>query len=86
MEIIESLIFNFVFFFARDDQELGMAEITLLSQLSLWERDADADVREDGKDVDDGEDVKTKVCDQTELEQTLEILNLKLYKRKFYKR
>ena len=61
-----------------------MAETTLLSQLSLWERDAD--VREDGKDVDDGEDVKTKVCDQTELEQTLEILNLRLYKRKFYKR
>ena len=63
-----------------------MAETTLLSQLSLWERDADADAREDGKDVDDGEDVKTKVCDQTELEQTLEILNLRLYKRKFYKR
>ena len=63
-----------------------MAETTLLSQLSLWERDADADDREDGEDVDDGEDVKTNVCDQTELEQTLEILNLRLYKRKFYKR
>ena len=63
-----------------------MAETTLLSQLSLWERDADADDREDGEDVDGGEDVKTNVCDQTELEQTLEILNLRLYKRKFYKR
>ena len=63
----------------RDDQELGMAEVTLLSQLSLWERDAD-----DGGD--DGGDVKTNVCNQTDLQQTLETLSLKLYKRKFYKR
>ena len=48
--------------------------MTLLSQLSLWDRDAD---------VDDA-DVKTKVCNQTEGQQSLEYLNLKLYK--FYKR
>ena len=53
--------------------------MTLLSQLSLWERDTD------GEDGDDGI-VKTKVCNQTELQQTLRILNQKLYKRKFYKR
>ena len=50
--------------------------MTLVSQLSLWERDAD------GEDA----DVKTKVCNQTEVEQSLEELNLKLTKRKFYKR
>ena len=53
--------------------------MTLMSQLSLWERDTDGD------DADDGI-VQTNLCNQTELQQTLEILNLKLYKRKFYKR
>ena len=73
--IINLLICSIV----RDDQELGKAKMTLLSQLSLWERDTD------GEDADDGI-VKTKVCNQTELQQTLRILNQKLYKRKFYKR
>ena len=59
-----------------------MAEVTLLSQLSLWERDAD----DGGDDGDDGGDVKTNVCNETDLQQTLETLSLKLYKRKFYKR
>ena len=59
-----------------------MAEVTLLSQLSLWERDAD----DGGDDGDDGGDVKTNVCNQTDLQQTLETLSLKLYKRYFYKR
>ena len=72
-------------FIDRDDQELGMAEVTLLSQLSLWERDAD-DSDDGGGDGDDGGNVKTNVCNQTDLQQTLETLSLKLYKRKFYKR
>ena len=51
-----------------------MAEMTLLSQLSLWEGDTTTNTSDDG-------DVKTNVCGQT-----LELLNLKLYRRKFYKR
>ena len=61
-----------------------MAETTLLSRLSLWERDADA--ADDGDVLEYGDGGKTNLCDQTELQQTLQILNLKLYKRKFYKR
>ena len=71
-------------FINREDHELGMAEVTLLSQLSLWDRDSDDD-DDDAKDAENAH-VQADVCDQAELQQSLNTLKLKLYKRKFYKR
>ena len=72
IKILDSVLID------RDDQELGMAEMTLLSQLSLWDGDTDGD---DGDDDGDDGIVKTNVCNQTELQQTLEIFYQKFYKR-----